>query len=97
MLKFKHKLLSALILAAPLLLNTGIATSVHASDAKNISLLCQSSCPSTASNNCTDPTNCKDSKNCTTSSNCINVNGVNYDCGNFDYSALSNLGVNCTK
>lgn len=34
MLRFKHKLLSALILAAPLLLNTGIATSVHASDAK---------------------------------------------------------------
>lgn len=97
MLKLKHKLLSALILAAPLLLNTGIATSVHASDAKNISLLCQSSCPSTASDNCTDPTNCKDSKNCTTSSNCINVNGVNYNCGNFDCSALSNLGVNCTK
>ncbi|MFL0198173.1 hypothetical protein ACJDU8_21790 [Clostridium sp. WILCCON 0269] len=31
MLKMKYKLLSALVIAAPLLLNTGIATTVHAS------------------------------------------------------------------
>ena len=97
MLKFKHKLLSALILAAPLLLNTGIATSVHASDGKNISSFCQSSCASTTSNNCTDPSNCKDSKDCTNCSNCINVNGVKYNCGNFDCSSLSKLEINCSK
>ena len=97
MLKMKYKLLSALILAAPLLLNTGIATTVHASDAKDASVVCQSYCPSTESNNCTDPTNCKNTNNCTDSSNCITLNGTNYNCGNLDFSSLSNLGVNCTK
>ncbi|WP_368488705.1 hypothetical protein [Clostridium sp. BJN0013] len=35
MLKMKYKLLSALVLAAPLLVNTGIATTVHACDSSN--------------------------------------------------------------
>lgn len=35
MLKIKYKLLSALVLAAPLLVNTGIATTVHACDSSN--------------------------------------------------------------
>ncbi|WP_416232338.1 hypothetical protein [Clostridium kluyveri] len=35
MLKMKYKLLSALVLAAPLLVNTGIVTTVHACDSSN--------------------------------------------------------------
>ncbi|MFL0194734.1 hypothetical protein ACJDU8_03975 [Clostridium sp. WILCCON 0269] len=36
MLKMKYKLLSALVLTVPLLVNTGIATTVHASPANNV-------------------------------------------------------------
>lgn len=35
MLKTKQKILASLVLAVPLLLNTGIATTVHASSSKN--------------------------------------------------------------
>ncbi|MFL0197481.1 hypothetical protein ACJDU8_18210 [Clostridium sp. WILCCON 0269] len=35
MLKLKYKIISAAIIAAPLLINTGIGTTVHASPANN--------------------------------------------------------------
>ncbi|MFL0198223.1 hypothetical protein ACJDU8_22060 [Clostridium sp. WILCCON 0269] len=35
MLKLKYKIISAAMIAAPLLLNTGIATTVHASPVNN--------------------------------------------------------------
>ncbi|MFL0197252.1 hypothetical protein ACJDU8_17055 [Clostridium sp. WILCCON 0269] len=35
MIKLKYKIISAAMIAAPLLLNTGIATTVHASPANN--------------------------------------------------------------
>ncbi|MFL0197140.1 hypothetical protein ACJDU8_16475 [Clostridium sp. WILCCON 0269] len=79
MLKLKHKLLSALILAAPLLLNTGIATTVHASGVNNniASVLCKSSCPSTKAVNCTNFANCKNSNSCTDPASCKNSNCKN--------------------
>ncbi|WP_446897732.1 hypothetical protein ACSVC9_12145 [Clostridium sp. LBM24168] len=53
MLKIKHKLLSSLVIAAPLFLNTGIATTVHASSVNNKTCaVYNTACKSIKSNNC---------------------------------------------
>ncbi|MCH3965896.1 MAG: hypothetical protein LKE46_16905 [Clostridium sp.] len=53
MLKIKHKLLSSMIIAAPLFLNTGIAATVHASTINNKTCAAyNTACKSIKSNNC---------------------------------------------
>lgn len=96
MLKLKHKLISILILATPILSSAGIATTVHASGLCNTCGTCQPSCLSTRLNSCSNLSNCQDITNCKNckDNNCISINGMNYNCGNLGCSILGGIGCN---
>lgn len=81
MLKIKHKLLSSLVIAAPLFLNTGIATTVHASSINNKTCTVYSTaCKSTKTNNCTTINSEKYNCSQLIQSLCSGVNGSIYNC-----------------
>lgn len=75
MLKIKHKLLSSLIIAAPLFLSSGITTTVHASSLGN-----------KACKSCITCTTCDSTK----SANCT-ANGIKYDCSKLIQSICPNI------
>lgn len=66
MLKIRHKLLSSLIISAPLLLNAGVVTTVHANSVK--------------SNNCVTINGAKYDCSKLIQSICTGINGSVYNC-----------------
>ncbi|MCI1945226.1 hypothetical protein [Clostridium luticellarii] len=81
MLKIKHKLISSLIVAAPLLLNAGAVTTVHASSINNKSCAAYNSvCKSAKSNNCTTINGVQYDCSKLIQSTCSDVNGSVYNC-----------------
>ncbi|MEY8001518.1 hypothetical protein AB8U03_15195 [Clostridium sp. Mt-5] len=81
MLKIRHKLLSSLIISAPLLLNAGVVTTVHASSVNNESCTTyKTSCKSVKSNNCVTINGAKYDCSKLIQSICTGINGSVYNC-----------------
>ncbi|CAB1246627.1 hypothetical protein ACFHWD_12850 [Clostridium sp. MT-14] len=81
MLKIKHKIFSSLIVAAPLLVNAGVATTVHASPVNNNSCKnYETVCKSADSNNCVTIDGVKYDCSKLIQSICSGVDSTSYNC-----------------